>query len=319
MSFRALLLIALAWGFPARADEPQYRQLTLVDGRVLTAEILSTEAQGLLLQMPQGRALVSFELLKDMIPTDLVAYNGQADWMVWVRVPDAYQVQVEAMLDNITGVEGAMVGYGNDITSDVAGKVTECGTDLDCITATSISSPWRWVITGEEDAAGGLNLFARTNTGPPGSTNRATLTKGDDTELWFTLHDLIGLERPAEGPPRIGRGDPGQGQSNDEQRKMIAMSFVPVPGITSLAQGDPGGFGIALGVVVPSTAVWVGAVGNSGQSAAEFGVLSVAGFYAATVITNQVVGMRSLRRGKPTVTVLPGARGGATVSVGARF
>ena len=50
MTARTLMLLA-ALGLPAlaRADEPQYRKLTLVDGRVLTAEILSTEPQGLLL------------------------------------------------------------------------------------------------------------------------------------------------------------------------------------------------------------------------------------------------------------------------------
>ena len=86
----------LAWlADDAAADGRQFRELKLVDGRVLTVEILSTEATGLLVQLPQGTTLVSFELLVDMVPIDQAKWDNQTPWIVYVDFPASTQKEAQ--------------------------------------------------------------------------------------------------------------------------------------------------------------------------------------------------------------------------------
>ncbi|MBX2801140.1 MAG: hypothetical protein KTR31_25895 [Myxococcales bacterium] len=314
------LLAIWATTTTAQADDPQYRELTLVDGRVLVAEILSTEAQGLRVQMPQGRAVVSFELLQDMVPTDAAAYADQPEWLVWVQVPEAYQEQVETLLDEMPGIDGALAGYGGGASADMTAQIVNCNADVECIAAASAGTPWKWIITGSDTPFGELELFARTNADVGVRASSVTLEGTSRDDFWFAIHDLLRLERPLLGAPSaVEQVAPPPEVPVADERRVVALSFVPVPGLPSLAQKDPVGFGVAMGIVVPSTALWIGAVGETGQSSAEFLALSAAGFYAATVLTNQVLGLRSLRRRKAMVTVVPTEQGTATMTVGASF
>ena len=97
--------------------------------------------------------------------------------------------------------------------------------------------------------------------------------------------------------------------------RVLALSFVPIPGYPSLAQGDAAGFGLAVAAVVPATALWVGATGKSAQSPAGHVALGAAGYYAATVAANQALGFRTFRRGESTlaVGVAPTEQGGTSV------
>ncbi len=308
-------LLALALSPLALADDPQYRKLTLVDGRELTAEILSTEPQGLLLRMPQGRALLSFELLRDMVPTDQAAYDAQPDWVVWVELPEVYQAQAEELLDAIPGVEGCRAGIGGDVSPSMASEIVGCST-IDCIAQKSASTSWKWIIKGDETATGELLLVSRTNHSTT-SGQKVALASTTRDDFWYAFHEILDLQRPTEPAPKGASNVKPPSRSGDEGR-IIAMSFVPVPGLPSLLEKDAVGVATAMGIVVPSTAIWVGAVGQTGQSGAEFGALSFAGFYAATVVANQVTGLRSLEKRKTKVSVLP-APGGSTVAVGGTF
>ena len=99
--------------------------------------------------------------------------------------------------------------------------------------------------------------------------------------------------------------------------KVFGLSFVPLPGYPSLAQGDGAGFALSMAIVLPATAGWIGATGKNAQSTPEHAAMSFAGFYVATVAINQLFGMRSKRRkAKMALGVQPVPKGkGAMVQV----
>ncbi len=80
------------------------------------------------------------------------------------------------------------------------------------------------------------------------------------------------------------------------RERVMASSFVPLPGYTSFAQGDTAGGLLSLATVVPLTVAWTGVTGKASQTTGEHVALSVGGFYAATVVANQVFGLRTQRR-----------------------
>ncbi|MEO0602949.1 MAG: hypothetical protein AAF211_16025 [Myxococcota bacterium] len=308
----------------AQAAEPQYRQLRLVDGRVLTAQILSTKSDGLALQLPQGRMLVPFDLLVDMLPTDGLTYQEQPDWSVWVVADQPERDDIIAAFSAIDGVRATPVGEG--APQAVAEASRECGDDLDCISRVSAESGWRWLVRARRSGER-FQMTSRTNSTTDSTTIDVTTKLA---RLDRSAYELLALEAPYEPPPSVAVVDPvvvGPDDASEaptpvpksDRRKVLLQSFVPLPGYPSLRRGDTRNFVTALGLVVPATAVWVGAVGQGSQSASEFTVLSLAGFYGATVLTNQVLGQRTLERQNAALSVAPTERGGTQLVVGARF
>ncbi len=319
----ALFAVACLLPVSAQAQDRQYRQLTLIDGRVLTAEILATESTGLRLRVPQGEMLVSFEVLLDMAPAEQSAYEGQTDWFVYVMLPDAHQEAFLSLVDAIPGVaayqirdEAGLIPGG--VTTGEAFEAASCDGDLDCVITALASTPLKWILVAD-DQDGELEIRSKVNTsGSPPDRVRANSSDRDD--LWQAAHTVLGLDSPSSPPPRVGKGGAasasGGGGDWDEGR-VLASSFVPLPGYPSLAQGDGSGVALALGLVVPTTAIWVGAVGQSGQSVGEFAAMSVAGFYVSTVLVNQVTGMRSLGKRPISISVASATQGrGGTVTIG---
>lgn len=313
--------LLLAW-LAGRADaaEPQYRQVKLVDGRVLLAEILATEPQGLRIRVPAGEMIVSFELLLDMVPIGQSQYDQQTPWVVYYDVPPAIAEDTATMLAAMPGLEPQPVDTpGNGIVSGMAFKAAACQRDVDCMADAVRDTPWKWVLAGTDAATGGIVLHSKLNT----SSDRSSETFVDGTSddaLWTALHAALGLSVPPGGPPRGSGGPPTDEPTRApvDSKRVLALSFVPLPGLPSLIQHDPAGFGLAMGVVVPSTALWVGAVGQTGQSTPEFGAIAFGGYYAVTVLVNQVTGLRSLEKAKvrPVVSAAPSPGGGAMVIVG---
>ncbi|MEN0064480.1 MAG: hypothetical protein AAGA48_20195 [Myxococcota bacterium] len=319
------LVFGLALMGSAQAVEPQYRQLRLVDGRVLTGQILATESDGLSLELPQGRALVPFDLLVDMLPTDALTYREQPDWSVWVVAEEPARGGILAAFSAVEGVRATPVGDG--APDPVAAASRACGTDLNCVALASNESGWRWLVVAEQKGSGELRITSRTNGLNDATTvNVVTPLARIDQHV----HELIGLQRPVEPPPSIAV-DPVATVPEDatkpeapriaksDRRKVLLESFVPLPGYPSLRRGDTGGMAAALGIVVPATAVWVGAVGQGSQNATELTVLSLAGFYGATVLTNQVMGQRTLKKQSAALSFGPTERGGTQILIGARF
>ena len=299
----------------AWAIEPQYRSVELADGRKFKAEILSTEPQGLLMQLPQGKALISFELLVDMSPVTQAAYDQQPPWVVYYDVPDAIGTQVTELL-NAMNIEPIPVGTVIEgIRPEAAGRAssTTCKANVGCIAdAVGDASRWLWVLSAQS-ADGGLSFQAKINT-PAASTAKLLVEGKDRQDIWEGLHAVLGLkvERKA---PQSTRTDEPSAKKPLTKRQINALSFVPVPGLPSLAQRDGGGFGAALGIVVPSTVLWVGTVGSSAQNTAEAAGFAVGGYYLVTVFTNQIMGMSSRKRavGQLGAAVVPTPHGGASV------
>lgn len=311
----ALVVIASWVATPAWAIDPQYRKVTLVDGRTLTAEIVSTEPEGLLLRVPQGDTLISFELLLDMVPISQAEYASQPPWVVYYWVPPEIESDTLALLAAIPGIEPQAVTVpGNGVTNTMALQATACDGKIACIATAVSSSSWKWVVTAEAVPTGGHTLKSKVNTSAGAAVDTPIAGKSDD-ELWEALHVALDLKVPPGGAPRSSSPeDTGPAEAMSD-RKIVAWSFVPFPGAPSLAQRDASGFALALAVVVPSTAVWVGAIGQTGQSAPEFGALSFAGYYAVTVLANQVAGFRSVENKPVGLTAMPTPHGTGGVLV----
>ena len=64
------------------AQAQEFRRLELADGRVLQAEILTTGATGLEIRIAQGRMLVPFEQVLQIVPSDAAAFTSAAPWRV---------------------------------------------------------------------------------------------------------------------------------------------------------------------------------------------------------------------------------------------
>lgn len=304
----------------AHAIEPQYRRVTLVDGRVISAEILSTEPQGLKMRVPAGETLIPFELLLDMVPISQSEYDGQADWVVYFSAPPGVEEDIVGLLGTLDGLALQPVGTSDHgITPTMVMQARNCDHDIGCIVEAVSGASWVWVLTANP-AQGGWKIQAKLSTSPD-VPNEFSYDGKNRGELWEGLHEVLGLRPPSSPPPRGGSNHHDQSSSSAvfDERKVVGLSFIPVPGLPSLAQKDSGGFALAMGVVVPSTVVWVGAVGQISPSGPEFGALSFAGYYAVTVFANQVAGMRSLEKRRLSVSTLPTEKGGAQVLVGGGF
>jgi len=294
----------------ASAADKQYRRVTLTDGRVLVGEVVATEAAGLLLHSPQGELLVSFEVLADMTPIDGAMYEAQGPWVVYLA-PSVFSDALTEHFDEIPGLKLLHVGEtGAGITHEQATAAGACDDDLDCIASATSEAQWLWVVGAQQSSAGGPSLVARLNTGDTRLKAEANTTSPPD--LWAATHAVLGLNPPADLPESLARAVSKTGMTESQ---IVRSSFVPIPGLPSLKQGDGGGFGLSLAVVVPTTALWVGAVGKNAQSAPELIGLGALGFYATTVLTNQVMGMRSYNA---ALAVSPLESGGATVQVTTR-
>jgi hypothetical protein len=310
----ALAIVGLASPV-AEAVEPQYRKVVLVDGRVLQAEVLSTEPQGLLMEVPQGTTLISFELLLDMTPITEQDYLQQPRWVVYYDVPQSIEKDVLEMLAAMGSIEPQRVGTaGNDVSPQLSAKAhSECNRNVKCIAHTVGGiDQWLWVLTIEPVASGEVMLQSKVNKSGAEDPYEQVFDGRDRDDLWRHLHEALGL-RPSGSPPRPDAVVEAPRRPYDEKR-VVALSFVPLPGVPSLAQRDAAGFALAMSVVVPSTALWVGAVGSNGQSMLETGALTVGGYYAVTVLANQVAGMRSMNKAKRVgVTAVPTEGGGAQI------
>lgn len=312
-----LILAGVLLGRPAAAIEPQYRRVTLVDGRVLSAEILATEAKGLRMRVPAGEILVSFELLLDMVPISQSEYAAQPPWVVYFSVPASQERELVELVQAMEGMTPQPVSVAaNGVTTAMAAKAGSCE-DMGCLVGAVSKAPWMWVLYGSEGEGGVLKLQVKLNTSPD-APFEATVPAKDRDELWRVLHEALGLSVQGAAPKGSEAAKPEPNASVDE-RKIAALSFVPVPGLPSILQGDGAGAAIAAGIFVPSAAVWAVGVRQVAGTNKEALVATAAGLYAALVFTNHVTGMRSLERERIGVTAAPMGQKAAGVIVDRSF
>lgn len=296
-------------------DRRQFRRLELTDGRRLTAEILATESTGILLRTPQGKSLISFEILRDMSPTDLATYTAQDTWKVYLDLPAPLEEEALDLLASIEGVRAAKVGQtAFGVTPEMAADARACAGAVGCVADATKSAPWMWVVTAPDGDVSSLR--STLNTG--GSKHTTALESTDRDALWTALHEALGLEPPSGNAPKASRagGGGGGGSGAFSREKVAALSLVPLPGLPSMAMGDGGNAALAWGLALPITGAFAGAsAAAASDNPGEMAGMMVGGFYVATVFANQVTGMRSLQ--KQGVAVLPMSTehgGGVTVA-----
>jgi len=331
----AALLFALAPAV-ASAAAPAYREVTLLDGRVYVGEVVTTEPAGVRLRLPQGQVVVPFHQLQNMAPSTASAFEGQREWEVVVVGADEPRRWVEQAVRTLPATKVAGdTGLRFPLNPGQVAVARKCAPEtISCaIQATQRDELWAWVVTVSVDDTGEALLRGATSSDSAGRTVRLD-NLYDAGALLRGLDELFGLSQvpgrsqaattlaasaPAGAIARATKS-PKSKPSKDRTPRVArapsegaASAFVPVPGYTALRDGDMGGFGLALAVVVPTTAAWVGLTGSQSQSLGEHAALSVGGYYLTTVLVNQVLGS-SGARAAVGVAPLPGARG-AQVSI----
>ena len=334
---RIFLSIAVAAStfFSSAYAQEDYREITLTDGRVFVGEVVGTEPGGLRAQLPQGKLLVPYHQLQDMVPADAARFERQQQWLVYVIGSNSAKAAVRNALSKIpstqmygdTGTEGAL----NSLHLNAA---RQCKDEIACVSRALDPGYWLWVISAEE-ASGMAKVRGTLNTND--SVYEIELDSLSPAGLVPALYEMFGLDEPesaavadaGEKPPKAAKPPkekkpkqpkepktkqakaPKSKVGSSSDAKVFGMSFVPLPGYPSLAQGDKGGFALSMAVVIPATIGWVGATGKNAQSAPEHAAMSIGGFYVATVAMNQLFGMRSKnRKAKVAVGVQPATRTG---------
>lgn len=286
----------------AQQGKAQYRHLSLADGRTVTAEVLSTEPTGLRMRTPQGVSLVAFELLLDMVPSEEGAYAAQRPWTVHVAAPPEVR---DPLIDALRALPEVDVHPVEEPTEEItpaqAHLASRCALDLECVVRALEDAPWRWVVVALPDTDGGVRLVSAVTTGT--TRHRAKPASLTPQDLWSSVHEILHMEVPSGQLPKAVVAPP-RPAGVLEPEKVVALSFTPLPGFPSLRQGDGVGFAKALGIVAPATALWVGAVGKNAQSLPETAALGAVGFYAATVLANQVTGAASSKKRRNSKAVL---------------
>ena len=349
-----------------------YREITLVDGRVFVGEVTATEAGGLRTKLPQGTLLVPYHQLQDMLPADSAKFMRQQNWLIYVIGDNKAKSALRQAISQIPAVDM----YGNTGTEGALNSLhlnaaRQCKGDLACTSEALDPGYWLWVVSVSSDDSsvllrGTLNTNesvyeiemdsmsidglvpamyemlgidkldeqAATVAASPARPEKnktkekvakapkvpkAKVAKAPKTKVAKAPKEPTPAKQPAEKvakepktpkEPKVKVAKaPKNGPASDA--KLFGMSFVPLPGYPSLAQGDTAGFAMSLAVVIPATAGWIGATGKNAQSVPEHAAMSIGGFYVATVAINQLFGKRSRNRAaKIAVGVSPATKSG---------
>ncbi|MCK6504778.1 hypothetical protein L6R53_15460 [Myxococcota bacterium] len=90
-----------------------------------------------------------------------------------------------------------------------------------------------------------------------------------------------------------------------------ALSWVPLPGLPSMARGDWGGAGASLAIAIPGTVGMVAVAGQASFTQGQLIATSAGSYYLLTVAVNKAFGLRGL---PAPVSVVP-VQGGGAVAV----
>lgn len=301
MKRATLALIAAALALPAHAQDrrPQYRILALADGREITAEILSTEAEGLAVRTTQGETLIAFDQLKDMSPVDKSTYELGESWFVFLSAPEPLQ---PILVEGFGWVDGLNIQWADSeftrgVSPDAAEAAKACQGDSGCLLDAMSDENWMWVVRVEPQEGGaGLQAFGGINTG---STRTRVSTPGQERQdIWTLVHEVLDLDVPDSGPPkqRDARpprpAEPVTSAPRQSDLNMTALTLTPLPGLPAMKQGNGGRAATAWLIAGAGTAAFVGAAGSSAQSAPELAAFGAVGWYASTVFANHVTASR---------------------------
>lgn len=338
----ACIVGTLALSDTANAQERQFRQLDLVDGRTVRAEVLATESNGLRMRTPQGEMLISFELLMDMVPIELAIYEDQQPERLWLSMSEP-NPGLEAIFKSIPKLEVSKAG-ASKLASDAQTTALEaCGNDVSCGREAVAGGDWLWMVyVAPPSDASSADLVFRG--GPSGAKQVTTIeTESSPYALWEAAHRSLGLTPPAKVPDSVLSAFPDgtdikapEVQKDWTASRVNAASLVPLPGYASLAQGDGGRFALGLGAGLAGTGAVVAIAANTlngstkagstapdtkaqpGQVAGVVGI-GVVSYWAISSLVSNVFGHATLKaNGGSSVSVAP-RPGGATLAVRTTF
>lgn len=326
------LLLALTLPATAMAQDRQYRQLKLTDGRVLKAEVLETVATGLEMRTNQGDTLISFEILMDMVPIDAAEFRDDDPVLVWLHAP-GYTEKMEAIYGEIPMLE---IASAENLPPGVVIALTECGADFDCMSQQVEDPDWLWLVTvapPTDDTEARLVVRGRTTGGT--QIERVNTPTDSAADLWHAGNRVIGLIHEGDikkdvltalgetqtttVPDPVAHPDAGLGWTRNRVRK---SAFTPLPGYSALAQKDTGGFALGLGIGVAGTGLIAAVMAANKVPLRDSIPITAAGFYVINVTTNQAVGMTAYKKAKANSvswSIAPNGRGGATVGISGRL
>lgn len=331
--------LSLAFLAPSTASAQEYREVTALDGRSFVAEVVGSDENGFVLRVPAGTLLLPYAELAGMDDSDQIAFDRQADWPVWVASSARARPGFVGAIRAIDGV--SVIGVDSTAaTPEMVAEAEACALNIACATDVFAGMAPVWVL--RSTLVGGEAIFETSVAGTE-FTNVVRSDRANPEAVGNAVYDALGIVPPEgvvvqlpEDPPDTAMVRPDMppaptGPDPDRvvtdatdhsatpppvrgtwtRERVVASSFIPVPGYTSFAQGDTAGGLLSIATVVPLTAAWAGATGKASQTSGEHIALTAGGFYAANIVANQVFGLRTQRR-SVTATVAP-VEGGAVV------
>jgi hypothetical protein len=322
------------------AQAGEYRRLDLADGRVLTVEVLGSEATGLVVRVPQGTLHLPYEEVLTITPVEPSAYAAVGPLRILV-VPftavdpatgdDAGRVEgiVWNELDALPATEVLSLGQVAARTGEqAADALSRCGADVACVRAGAGAYDVDVVVSGTVSGSGGedLALAAAWPAAPQAGETAATKLDGPLGEsARRAVYTLFGYEVPSAAPVAVAPVPVPQGvptvvppvvavvpEPAPHRTVPVALAAVPLPGFTAFMGGDVAHGLAATALVLPATVGIVYTAGASSSRAEEVVGLSIAGWWALCAVTNVAWMPRVLPTLRPT-------EGGATLGVGGAF
>jgi hypothetical protein len=218
----SLLLPALLLAGGARAAE--YRELTLVNGRVITGEIIDSDDTGLVVRVPQGRLRARYEDVVGMRNVDAAVAANVAPLQVLVSgigvappssATDAAELATR-LRAAIAGIPAVRVRTPNDVASaigpDGGTRLAQCGLDPGCLARVAEHAPVDLVVTGMLGRPSGVaeeltltGVFVATPRAQmQASLVRAGAVAGQEEEIAVAARTVLGLlPEPRPAPPPV--------------------------------------------------------------------------------------------------------------------
>lgn len=287
------------------ATAAEYRQVTLVDGRVFVAEVLASGERGMEVAIPQGQMRVAFTDVVTLTAATEAEWSRQAPWRVLVsplRPADgvgdaAIQGADRALRDAISDIPG--ITLLPPPSEAEAFGIRACGLDLGCarsaIPDRKIDVLVAGVVGNPTGTAVELSL-ASIWIDFPSATRRASVLQAPGIESFAELsevnaatHAVLGLV-PSVHTSVVTTAPPPLVVMRDRPAPTVrpGLVYVPVPGLPAFVGGNPK-LGIAAwAIALPLAGGLVWAAGETTHEPAEFAIATAVGTYLSIVVSNAI-------------------------------
>ena len=303
----------------------EWRQITMNDGRVLTAQVLESEGTIMMVRTPLGRVrvdLLEVRKIENITEADYESLEPLRVILLPYRATQSGQATAAEALESLTyehlvQLDGLEVILAKDFAARLGKETTKsllaCGNSLICSMELLAPTGIDWIIHGEVGGNASqlsIELAAVRSTAPDTKDVQDFSHEGHQGlahELGVHILHLFGIDEPNQAfqvqdpspndivPPSTQAGEEAHlasGGPVPPGRKFLARSaFIPVPGLPSLLKRDLRSFGLSWGVVVPTTVGMVALVGQSSFRSSQFNALSMLSYYALTVGVNRRFGL----------------------------